>query len=245
MKIIRSNIFQRFPEIIFGFSSKIGFDRKAPFFFNMSFTVGDDLDIVKKNRSAFFTELGLSYQTVVYQKQIHGEDIKIVTRPGLAGESDAMITSIHELGLAISSADCPAIFIYDKHQKVIGAVHSGWRSTVKKILEKTLHKMSVEFESKPENLFVYLSPHISQKNYEVDESVASQFDERYSIPIGDKYLLDLGNANLDMLLSFGIPISQIEYPGLCSFENSELFHSYRRDGQQSGRALGVIAMRNI
>jgi copper oxidase (laccase) domain-containing protein len=47
-----------------------------------------------------------------------------------------------------------------------------------------------------------------------------------------------------MLLDFGIPNDQIERSDLCSFENKALLHSYRREGQRSGRALGIIAMVN-
>jgi hypothetical protein len=46
-----------------------------------------------------------------------------------------------------------------------------------------------------------------------------------------------------MLINEGIPPHQIQISGLCSFEYTELFHSYRRDGKQSGRALGIIAMK--
>ncbi|MEK6553401.1 MAG: laccase domain-containing protein, partial [Bacteroidota bacterium] len=46
----------------------------------------------------------------------------------------------------------------------------------------------------------------------------------------------------DELLNFGIQESNIEISSLCSYEEKYL-HSYRRDGKNSGRALGVIAMK--
>jgi len=45
-----------------------------------------------------------------------------------------------------------------------------------------------------------------------------------------------------MLLDFGIPKRQIQKSNLCSFENVDLFHSYRRDKENSGRAWGLIYM---
>ena len=58
MEILQAKIFQNYPEIIFGFSTKIGLNRKEPFYFNLSLSVGDDRNIVKENRMAFAKELG-------------------------------------------------------------------------------------------------------------------------------------------------------------------------------------------
>src|SRR3989304_5941460 len=85
------------------------------------------------NRREFFKELGLNEKMVSYQKQVHEDGIMKVNKFGNCGESDALITTTKNLGLAISSADCPAIFIYDSGIKVIAAVHSGRKGTIKKI----------------------------------------------------------------------------------------------------------------
>ena len=58
-------------------------------------------------------------------------------------------------------------------------------------------------------------------------------------------MLDVSSANYDMLRNEGIPEYQIQKSSLCSYEYYEVFHSYRRDGKESGRALGFIAMRKI
>jgi len=245
LKIIQSNLFKKFPEIIFGFSTKIGLNRKEPYFFNMSYSVGDKKELVEENRREFFKELGLNPANVAYQKQIHSDIVKIIEKPGYAGLSDALITQVPEIGLAISSADCAAIFIYDIKNKIIAAVHSGWKGTHKKILEKTLHLMFDNFHSDPENLFVYIAPSISQKNYEVKEDVASLFDSKYLKKIDGKIFLDIKKANQDILIENGISEKQIEISELCSYEGKNLLHSYRRDGKYSGRALGLIAMRKI
>jgi hypothetical protein len=80
-------------------------------------------------------------------------------------------------------------------------------------------------------------------NYEVGNEVAELFDSKYLIQSGNKFLLDVSSANYDMLINEGIPPYQIQKSSLCSFEYSEVFHSYRRDGKISGRALGLIAMK--
>lgn len=225
------------------FSTKIGLNRKAPFYFNLSLSVGDDENVVRENREYFFREIGLTSDKIAFQAQIHSDIIKIVESSGQAGESDALITTKTNLGLAISAADCVSVYIYDFRQRIISAVHSGWRGTHLKILEKTLNKMFKHFNSKPENLFVYLGPSISQANYEVGNEVAELFDQKYLKIINNKFYLDVAGANYDMLIENSLLKSHIQKSVLCTFEFKEVLHSYRRDGLKSGRSLGVIAIK--
>ena len=176
---LRPHIFKEFPELIFGFSTKFGENEKPPYYFNLSLSVGDERDKVLGNREKFFNELGYSTEKSVIQKQVHGDTITTISKPVNIGESDAMITDKKGIGLCISTADCTPVFIYDADKKIIAAVHSGWRGTEKKIVEKTVKKLKAEFNCKPENLFVYLAPSISQVNYEVGKEVADLFDTKY------------------------------------------------------------------
>ncbi len=242
MLIHKSKIFSQFPEIIFGLSTKIGNNNFDKFSFNMSKSIDDDEKEVERNRSEFFNKLGLDLKSVVVQKQIHSARINFVEKfkDNLIG--DSLITKIPNLGLAISPADCTNIYLYDPFEKVIAAVHSGWTGSEKRILELTTKKLVKDFLCKPQNLFAYFGPSISRKNYEVGKEFYQKFDKKYLTKFGKKYLLDLKQVNKDMLLNFGIPESQIEISDICSFED-ERFHSYRRDKENSGRALGVIAMK--
>ncbi|MCF8241487.1 MAG: peptidoglycan editing factor PgeF [Melioribacteraceae bacterium] len=242
MKIIVSNLFNSIDEIDFGFSTKEGLNRKSPFYFNMSLSVGDRKENVIENRKAFFERLGLRYNQVVLQKQTHSDHINHVIEPGTIEDSDSLITGKPNLGLAISSADCTSIFIYEKVRKIIAAVHSGWRGTQKNILLKTIDKLIGEFNCDTSDMFAFIGPAISQKNYEVDEDVAQHFGSHYLQKKLNKYLLDIPKVNYDMLINSGIPVNQIETSKLCSYQN-EFLHSYRREGKKSGRALGVIVLR--
>lgn len=244
MLIIKPFIFKQFPEIVCGFSTKIGPNASAPSFFNLSYSVGDKKEFVDNNRNIFFAELGLNENTVSYQKQVHEDNIKEVKEHGNCGESDALVTTSKDLGLAISSADCPAIFIYDPVKKIIAAIHSGWRGTEKQILRKTIIKLKNEFNSNPSDLVIYLGPAISQINYQVGEEVVQKFDEEFILKKEGKFYLDVKAANKKMMLDEGVKKSNIQISNLCSYEYDSVLHSYRRDGQKSGRALGVIAMKD-
>jgi len=243
MIVIQPFIFWKFATIGFGFSTKKGLHRKSPYDFNLSFNVGDDPEIVTENRKTFFNYLKINENSIASQKQVHGDVIKIINNAGNHGESDAMITTEKNVALAISSADCCAIFIYDCKKEIIAAVHSGWRGTSNKILYKSLEKLKSEFGCNTEDFYCYISPSISQQNYEVGNDVADQFQKRYIKRTGDKYLLDIKSANYDMLIEQGVKSNQIQVSQLCSFGYSSLLHSYRRDGKNSGRAMGIIFMK--
>jgi YfiH family protein len=243
MYIIKPHIFKKFPDIIFGFSTKVSQGVKPPYYFNLSYSVGDEKSLVDMNRKEFFESIGLSVSNVGFQRQIHSDIVQVIGCGGDNGASDALITGKKNLGLAIAVADCTPIFIYEKKIKVIAAVHSGWNGTEQRILQKSLIKLRQEFNSKPENMIVYIGPSISQANYEVGKEVADKFDQTFVKPKDEKYLLDVSGINYQMLLNFGIPKNQIQKSELCTFEFNTLLHSYRRDGNLSGRSLGVIAIK--
>lgn len=260
MVIIKPLIFQKYKEIIFGFNTKIHKDSEPPYYFNLSFSVGDNKERVEQNRNVFFAHLGLGINNIVFQQQIHSDIIKYVDKSGNIGECDAMITDRKNIGLAISTADCNAIFLYEPNKKIIAAAHSGWRGTSEKILNKLLNTLINDFKADVNNLVCYFAPSINQKNYEVGEDVAKYFEEKYLIKLNgfqspcnnieklnekskEKYLLNLIKLNYDLLIESGLKKENIQVSNLCSYEEKNLLHSYRRDGLKSGRAIGVIAMR--
>ena len=243
MILKKPEIFQQFPDLIFGLSTKSENSEYDKFNFNMSKSIGDKEELVLKNRSQFFIKLGLNPHNVIVQRQIHSDIINLVEEFTQNLEGDALVTKSKNLGLAISTADCTNIYLYDSANDVIAAVHSGWMGTEKRILEKTLYLLFDKFNSEPQNIYTYFGPSICQNYYEVGEEFKQKFDSKYMLPNNKKLLLDLKSANKDMLLKNGITESQIEISDICSFEN-ENYHSYRRDKENSGRALGVIALKD-
>ena len=127
-------------------------------------------------------------------------------------ETDALITNESGLCIAVMSADCVPILLYDKKNNAVGAVHSGWRGTVARILEKTLQQMHQIFGTKGEDIHAGIGPSVSQDSYEVGEEVVSEVQRSFGhkselmIPVGtNKAKLDLWKANKLQLMEFGVP----------------------------------------
>ncbi|MCE1187786.1 MAG: peptidoglycan editing factor PgeF [Ignavibacteria bacterium] len=244
MVIVKSYIFSQFKNLGFSFSTKVGLDRIPPYNFNLSLSVGDSDTTVWENREEFFTGAGPGLQNVAFQKQVHESTIRIVNNSGYQGESDAMITKCTGIGLAVSTADCVPIFLYSPNKHVIAGIHSGWRSTVQEILRKTLSQLSEQFNIHGEDLYAYIGPCIQQNNFETGAEVGSQFPEKYCLKKGSKIHVDLTALNRDVLLNFGIPGKHIQASSLCSYKYGSIFHSYRREGLKSGRAYGIIWLKD-
>jgi copper oxidase (laccase) domain-containing protein len=62
-------------------------------------------------------------------------------------------------------------------------------------------------------------------------------------PPPKKVRLDLPRANRAQLLAAGVAGRNIFSSGLCTACHPDLFFSYRKEGQQSGRLMSVIGIR--
>ena len=210
---------------------------------NLSFNVGDDPQNIIENRKRFFESVGIPDNSLAIPRQVHGDTVRRVTEPGRFESCDALLTNVKEIFLAVSTADCVPIFLVDPITKSLAAVHSGWRGSKLSILSKTVIALQNEFGTKVENLVAYIGPSAAVCCYEVGEEVAKEFDEKYlQKNQGRKAHLDLKQFNKNLLLEAGVHEKNIEVSPHCTICNPELFHSYRRDKEKSGRMMGVIGL---
>jgi YfiH family protein len=178
-------------------------------------------------------------------QQVHSADIKIVNEPGYYRTFDGLITDKKNIFLIVSTADCFPVMIYDKTNGVIAGIHSGWRGTQKAIVPNGIDMMINEFNSKPEDMIVYVGAGISRDKFEVGEDVANLFEEKYRAGTNGKFFVDIKQVIAGQIKNKGIPDENIEISELCSYCSSDYLHSYRRDGDKSGRMFSVIGMREV
>lgn len=195
----------------------------------------------RKNVYLALKEMGEEPLEIYSGVQVHGDNIEYCD--GTNGnenfygrvfpETDGLITDKKDIALVIKFADCTPILLFDPVKKVQVAIHSGWRSTVKRISQKGIEKMIREFGSNVEDIYAYLGPSIDMANYEVDMDVYSAFrdfrnrDQFFQIK-GNKFILSMIDANLQLLLKSGIRSENIEVSRVSTFEDESL-SSARRD----------------
>ena len=130
-----------------GFSTRTGGVSPSPWnSLNLGVGRGDDPANVQENFRRLCGVLGLSHQRAVLSKQVHEDNIRLVTESdcgkGLFRQRDyasvdAMICREKHIPLVVFSADCGTILLYDPVQEAIGAVHAGWRGVASGLAAKT------------------------------------------------------------------------------------------------------------
>lgn len=187
---------------------------------------------------------------MIFLRQVHGDEvINKINKKTSYPTGDAIITQLKRIGLFLKTADCVPIFLFDPVNKVIGAVHAGWRGTSLKILKKTILKMEHFYNTKPENIYIFIGPSIGSCCYQVKEDVYSHFGflgrekQNYFTKRKDKsYMMDLKGINAFIAGQAGVLSENIEISELCTHCNPDIFYSYRRDKEETGRNLSFIMM---
>lgn len=238
--VIKSSLLSKIPGLIHGISTKISVNESN---FNLSNSFDKVDKTIELNRKLFFDSLGIPKDRTVFQKQVHSDKFYYATEPGIIDSNDALITNKPNLFLVVTIADCIPILFYDVENKIAGVVHAGWRGTTSAILKKTVTYAIEELKMNIQKTYFYFGPSICQKCFEVDEDVAKYFELKYIGIKEKKFLIDLLAVNRDYLLSLGARKEYIQISKLCTYEASNLLHSYRRDKENSGRMFGVIGFK--
>jgi len=229
---------------------------------NVSEYAGDENACVAKNRMLLSDCLQISPSQIIIPFQTHGDEIKIIPtdffnfstqeRTFFLHGVDALITNFSDFCIGITTADCVPVLLYDPINKVVAAIHAGWRGTVLSIVEKTIRKMQYHFSSKPEEIYAAIGPCIGKDMYEVGPEVVDAFEEN-GFPMKvisffnektAKFHIDLAKANEYVLKKSGVYLNNIEVASVCTFENSDTFFSARKLGIHSGRMVSVIMLNN-
>jgi len=211
---------------------------------------------MRTNLSCLADNLELELGKIVIPKQTHGDIIGIIDETNYSDifeNTDALITNVPSIIIAIKTADCVPILLFDPVKKAIGAVHSGWKGTVQNIVGKTIAKMAQTFGSNPANMIAAIGPCIGSKNYEVGDDVIQRVKSvtsdhskifNYENVQNGKALLDLTNVNVELIIQAGINEKNIDTSGQCTFTMKEDFYSARRDGNITGRMINGISIKS-
>ena len=222
------------PRIIEGGSSQGNFRN-----FNLALHVKDEQSSVMANREL----LNKHYNLPSDPKWINQTHSNICINAGSmlsSIEADASYSSKPGVVCGILTADCLPVFVTNIQGTIVGVAHAGWRGIVGGVIESFLESI----KCKGDDLLVHLGPAISKSSYEVGEEVISQYlsknesFERSFIKDNGSYYLDIYDAAKVVLEDFGV--KSISGGDSCTYNDSENFFSYRRDGINSGRMAHLI-----
>ncbi len=242
-----------------GISTRFGGVSSPPFkSLNLALHTGDEDQKVIENRQIFCKSMGIEADHLVTAQQTHEDQVVLVTKDQRGrgakkydeafSHTDALITNVPGVPLMLFFADCVPVLIVDPVHKAIGLAHAGWKGTVAHIGQRTLLAMQTHFGTKPEDCLVGIAPSIGPCCYEVNDVVIQELGKQFSNweqfvqPSGDKWKLDLWQANCFQLEEIGVVPSNIVVSKVCTACNHELFFSYRSDQGSTGRIGAVMAL---
>lgn len=230
---------------------------------------GDDPQCVRRNQEILLDSLPQRPQELVIPYQTHGTEVLSINEAYLSATPDerhqmlqgidALVTNRPGVCLCISTADCIPILLYDKKHRSTAAIHAGWRGTAELISLRTVERMHALYGTETRDVTACIGPGISLDAYEVGEEVFQQIYDAFQkagvsadsislladhYPATGKYHIDLPRANHLLLQYCGIPHSQIEDCGICTYTRCEEYFSARRLGIRSGRILSGILIKH-
>lgn len=209
--------------------------------FNLGDHVGDDPKAVAANRKRLAEAISLPNDRVVWMNQVHSARVVTVTEPRTqpVDDTDALVTAIPRLALAVITADCVPVLLADARAGVVGAAHAGRVGAADGVVLKTVEAM-LALGANAEDISVLLGPAVSGTNYEVPEDMAADVEAR--LP-GSRTTTSMGTPGLD--LRAGITrqlndagIAAVETDPRCTVADRSLF-SHRRDAP-TGRLASVV-----
>ncbi|WP_187759814.1 peptidoglycan editing factor PgeF [Thiospirochaeta perfilievii] len=238
--ILEWNIFRDI-EVKTGITTRRGGFSNPPFdSLNLAKHTGDNIEYVDKNREILCNKIGSEKSSYTSGIQVHGDNIHLVdsSNKGLNNfECDALITRDKNILLNIFVADCVPIVVYDKAKSIGAVCHCGWKGSKKKLLKKVIYFLIDNYNSYRSDILIGIGPSIGPCCYNVSKDLFESFKTKKMEGFVKKnsYYLDLKLINKNQALSVGIPDDNIEIMDYCTSCNNNLFYSFRKEGESSGR----------
>lgn len=227
---------------------------------NLGLNLGDDENIVLKNRTALEKKINCS---LYWLKQVHSatileiDDALLLKNTIAINEADASFVSVDCKGSVILTADCLPILVSSANGELVGAIHCGRLGLLNGIIPSFFNSFleytkSVIQSSNSELTYIWLGPCIDRSNYEVNSEIKKEFlskEKSYKNAFyhdGSSIWMDIRGIALHQIKNFFDKRSKekkILSNSLCTFKNPNLFFSYRRD-KQTGRFASLIFKNN-
>jgi YfiH family protein len=185
----------------------------------------------------------LGCREIAQIRQVHGAVAVDADEAG--AQADAIVGRRAGAAVGVRVADCVPVLVADEESGDVAAIHAGWRGVAGGVVRAGVELLArgAHGSGGPggRTLVAAIGPCIGSCCFEVGSEVA----ERLGFVVrraGDKAFVDLRAAVRAQLLALGVDDRRIEdVPGCTKHEPR--FHSFRRDGKESGRMLAAIASR--
>jgi len=178
----------------------------------------------------------------IWIQQVHGIEVIEANKHNIGKQADASFSNNKNTVCVVRTADCIPILLCNKQSTTVAAIHAGWRGLANGIIEATIQKLNLA----PEDILIWLGPCISVKHFEVGNEVKTIFEKNH--PEASQYFTPSVKENHWFANLYGLATMRLNKMGIhqvfggeyCTYADKDLFYSYRRDGQQTGRMASLI-----
>tara|TARA_A100001011_G_scaffold49005_1_gene46743 strand:+ start:21569 stop:22336 length:768 start_codon:yes stop_codon:yes gene_type:complete len=241
--------------INFGFFKSVGGVSKGTYAsLNCSKSSKDNKNSINKNIIIAKNKLGIGKKKLKIINQIHSNKIFFINNKNYKNEyyGDGLVTKEKNIALAILTADCAPIFIFDIQKNFICCLHAGWKGALSEIIKKSIIKLKNK-RIKSKNMVAVIGPCLGFKNFEVDKNFKLDFikkDTSYMQFFKSK------NKNKDLFNLRSLINFQLKKAGMKNvyninrdtYKNGHIFFSHRRSSHQNkiktGRMINIISFRD-
>ena len=205
---------------------------------------------ILKNLEVVSNKIKAKNKKIILLNQVHSNKfhyIDIHSKFNDKFEGDALITDRKNMPIAVLTADCAPVLIYDDDKEMIAAIHAGWKGSYKGIVEKVV-KFMIKKGCSPKNITAAIGPCISSNNYEVKEGFVKKFirKDKNNI-IFFKKTKNKNYFSLNKYIYFqlkSLNIKKIDIINKDTFVSKNNFFSARRSNSHNendyGRNISII-----
>ena len=214
MKLITSKKLLKHKKVFHGFFNKTG-GKSSGIYKSLNCGLGssDKKDKIKENLKIVRNKIGQNLKNIFLLHQMHSNKFIFIDKNFKYKQkkikADAIITDQQKLPIAVLTADCAPILLYDSKKKMIAAIHAGWKGAYKNIIQKVVNFM-LKKGCKQKNIIAAIGPCIGRSSYEVKENFKKKFlkrDKKNEIFFNNKK--DMIHFDLPNYVKFQLKLNKI------------------------------------
>ena len=250
--MIKSKKLTKFKSIEHAFFNRLG-GKSTGIFKSLNCGPGssDNKKNILKNFEIVSNKINTKSKNIILLNQVHSNKFCYIGKNSKINNNkfkgDALITDKKSLPIAVLTADCAPILIYDESKEMVAAIHAGWKGAYKDIIKKVIDFM-IKKGCSSQNITAAIGPCISGNNYEVKEDFKKKFIKKdLNNIIFFKRIRDKNYFNLNKYINFqleSLNIKKIDVINKDTFNAKNNFFSARRSISRNendyGRNISII-----
>ena len=138
----------------------------------------DNKSKIKENLKIVKNKISKKSKSIFLLNQVHSNKFYFIGKNFKFNKkrikADAVITNQSNIPIAVLTADCVPILLYDNKNNMVAAIHAGWKGAFKGIIKKVVSFM-FKMGCKKNSITAAIGPCIQQKSY----NVRNDFRERF------------------------------------------------------------------